>query len=258
MSDKLQPPFDAKAFVEQGSNQTNPKLREIDFAYRAFQLGRAGATPAEGNYRDGVTKQIEPSGELYPCDCQNNPHHFQCNSIRKAYTTHVAIGNERSGNCVECGHSLVETHDETGCHWRQQGAVRNCKCQIKIQTQPAAPDWADAEAREYLDANLGRATDTGIAALLRRVVEQNEKRNRDAIDAHLRDYPNKGACEWNCRTMAGFNEFEAKVVERQRVTDEQFKAIAKELGDNGYCSYVAVEDVLRKHLLAAAIRKGKK
>lgn len=32
--------------------------------------------------------------------------------------------------CVYCKHSLNEYHDQTGCHWRQHGAVRGCGCKL--------------------------------------------------------------------------------------------------------------------------------
>jgi len=54
--------------------------------------------------------------------------------------------------------------------------------------EPPAPDWADAEAREYLDANLGRATDTGIAALLRRVAERQREEDQSIVRLNARTH----------------------------------------------------------------------
>ena len=69
--------------------------------------------------------------------------------------------------------------------WFQLASER---LQIILGEQPPAPDWAEKEAREYLDANLGRATDTGIAALLRRVAERQREEDQSIVRLNARTH----------------------------------------------------------------------
>jgi hypothetical protein len=49
--------------------------------------------------------------------------------------------------CPDCGHHLFENHKEDGCHYRQQGAVRDCMCTRKGWSQMPCPDHLTAMVR---------------------------------------------------------------------------------------------------------------
>jgi len=133
-------------------------------------------------------------------------------------------------------------------------------------------DLGDCPIDEVEEVAMAHA-ESDLAALLRRVVERQREEWEKPLLALVEKFRKTSKLlepiDWGHPPAAqeGSNAYKAcaddlaaaiRKAERQRVTDEQFRAIAKELGDNGYCSYVAVEDVLRKHLPAAAIGKGEK
>lgn len=66
--------------------------------------------------------------ELGTCSCGLQPPRY-VNWIEHIF---LSLPSDMvSGKCLTCGHSLLKDHDDTGCHWRQQGKVRECSCVVK-------------------------------------------------------------------------------------------------------------------------------